>query len=66
METIEIVPIEERPGYYLDSDGEWRMDRRSGVERRTFEAWDEAYRDERRFIRRSVDREILRFLDAAL
>lgn len=47
-----------RPGYYLDHEGNWQRDRRSGHDRRTGQN-DAAFRDRRLSLRRQADREFL-------
>ena len=46
----------EKPGFYLDLEGNWQPDRRCGVERRSSE--NPRYHEQRRVFRRKADREL--------
>ncbi len=47
-----------RPGYYQDKEGNWQVDRRSGVDRRSQEQESPYGHERRRLFRRQIDREV--------
>lgn len=46
----------EKPGFYLDVEGNWQPDRRSGVDRRGQDS--PRYHEQRKVFRRKADREL--------
>ena len=49
---------EVRPGYYLDKDDTWQVDRRSGIDRRDLKLASTIDRERRKIFRRQADREL--------
>jgi len=49
---------EVRPGYYKDKDGNWQVDRRSGIDRRDLTQASPVDRERRTYFRRQADREL--------
>ena len=61
-EEVEVIETENRPGYYKDSFGRWRRDRRVSPERRKSAHIKTAVQAMRKRIRRQVDRQALRYI----
>ena len=49
---------EVRPGYYMDKEGNWQVDRRSGIDRRDLKPASPVDRERRKIFRRQADREL--------
>lgn len=47
-----------RQGQYLDADGNWQAERRSGKDRRAGQMETAAQREQRKFLRRKMDRDV--------
>jgi len=47
-----------RQGHYMDADGNWHVERRSGEDRRAGKVESAAQREQRKFLRRKMDREV--------
>ncbi len=61
-EEFEFVQSDNRPGYYKDSFGRWRRDRRMSPERRRTAHLKAAVQAFRKRIRRKVDRQALKYI----
>ena len=52
------MSAEVRPGYYMDKEGTWQVDRRSGIDRRNLRPASALDRERRKIFRRQADREL--------
>lgn len=50
---------EVRAGHWQDEAGQWHVDRRGGVDRRTLSHDNEQYKERRKFFRRKMDRDVV-------
>lgn len=61
-EQLSFVDVGTRTGYYRDSDGNWRRDRRVNADRRADRIVELHIRGMRKTIRRAADREMWAFI----
>lgn len=62
IDDLRIIETENRPGYYKDSYGRWRRDRRVISERRKTAKAKSVYKAMRKRVRRKVDRQALNYI----
>jgi len=53
-----VSDVNHRQGQYLDAEGIWQPERRSGKDRRAGQVETAAQREQRKFLRRKMDREV--------